>query len=79
VASFNVKDTEFEGTHITNIKGYQALVPIKIDQDSAFLSYLLPHFYESDTRKRKKRNAPSGSEKIHNGLTFNSKKHHVVM
>ena len=79
VASFNVKDTEFEGTHTANIKGYQVLVPIQIGQDGAFLSYSLPHFYDCDTRKRKKRNAPNGSEKVHYGLTFNDKSHHVEM
>ena len=79
VASFNVKDTEFEGTHTTNFKGYQVLVPIKVDQDGAFLSYSLPQFYDRDTRNRKKRNAPNGSEKIHNGLTLNGKSHHVEM
>jgi hypothetical protein len=42
-ASFNVKDTEFEGTP-TNIKG--VLIPIKIDQDGAFLSHSLLHFYD---------------------------------
>ena len=79
VASFNVKDTEFERTHTTNTKGYQVLVPIKIDQDGAFLSYSLTHFYDRDTRKRKKRSVPHGSEKVHYGLTFNGRSHHVEM
>ena len=77
-ASFIVKDTEFERTRATN-KGYQVLVPIRVDQDGAFLSYSLSHFYERDTRKRKKRNVPDDSEKVHYGLTFNGKRHHVEM
>jgi hypothetical protein len=79
VASFNVKDAEFERTHTTNIKGYQVLVPIKTDQDGAFLSYSFTHFYDRDTRNRKKRSVPNGSKKVHYGLTFNGKSHHVEM
>jgi len=78
VASFVVKDKEFEGTRVSNIKGYQVLVPIKVDQDGAFLSYSLSNFYERDTRRRK-RNAPNGSEEVHYGLTFNGKSHHLEM
>jgi hypothetical protein len=80
-ASFVVKDTEFEGTHVSNIKGYQVLVPIKVDQDGSFLFYSLSRFYERDTHKlkRNKRNAPNGSEKVHYGLTFNGKSHHLEL
>jgi hypothetical protein len=35
--------------------------------------------YDSDTRKRKKRTAPNGSDKVRHGLTFNGKSHHVEM
>jgi len=78
-ASFKFKDTEFEGTRATNINEYQVLVPIRVYQDGTFLSYSLSHFYERDTRKRKKRNVPDSSEKVHYGLTFNGKRHHVEM
>jgi hypothetical protein len=79
VAGFNVLDTEFDGTHTTNLKGCQVLVPSKIDQDGAFLSYSLPHFYECDTLMRKNRNAPNGSDKMHYSISFNGKSHHVEM
>ena len=74
VESLNVKDTEFEGTYTPDIKGYQALVPIKLDQDGEFLSYSLTQFYDRETPKRKKRCAPDGSDKVHYGLTFDGKK-----
>jgi hypothetical protein len=65
--------------HTTKLKGCQALVPRKIDQAGAFLSYSLPHFYERDTLMCNKRNAPNGSENMHYSLQFNAKNHHVEM
>ena len=79
VATVNVKETEFEGAHTKNIKEYEVLVPIKIDQDGKFLSYSLTQFYDRDPLKRKKRNVPGGSETLYYGLKFNGKIHHVEM
>ena len=78
MAIFIVKFIESEG-HTTDTKEYQVLVPTKIDEEGAFLSYSLPHFYDGDRRMRKKRNVPDASEKVHYGLTFNGKSHHVEM
>jgi hypothetical protein len=72
VESLNVKDTP-------NIKGYQVLVPIKLDKDGKFLSYSLTQFYDRETPKRKKRNAPDSFDKVHYGLTFDGKNHHLEM
>jgi hypothetical protein len=79
VSSSKVKDTEFEERYTRNIKGCQVLVPRKIDQDGAFLSYSLPHFYERDMRMRRKRKSPNDSDIVHYDLTFNGKSHQVEM
>ena len=79
VSSLQDRDTEFAGTSTPNIKGYQVLVPIKIDKDGKFLSYSVTHCYDRETPKRKKRSAPDGSDKVQYSLYFNGEYHHVEM
>jgi hypothetical protein len=55
------------------------LAPRKHNQDGDFLSYSLPHFYEHDPSRRRKRILPDDSEKVHYGLTFDGKDHHVEL
>jgi hypothetical protein len=42
-------------------------------------SYSLPHFYEHNPSRRRKRRLPDDSEKLHYGLTFDGKDHHVEL
>ncbi|XP_021935392.1 A disintegrin and metalloproteinase with thrombospondin motifs 12-like [Zootermopsis nevadensis] len=72
------ENREYNGRHTKNIKG-QVVVPRKVNQDSEFLSYSLPHFYERDTNRRRKREVPDESDKVHYGLTFNGMHHHVEL
>jgi hypothetical protein len=58
---------------------YEVLAPRKLNQDGDFLSYSLPHFYEHDSSRRRKRSLPDDSEKVHYGLTFDGKDHHVEL
>jgi hypothetical protein len=62
-----------------NIKDYEVLAPRKLTQDGDFLSYSLTHFYEHDLSRRRKRSLPDDSEKVHYGLTFDGKDHHVEL
>jgi hypothetical protein len=55
------------------------LAPRKLNQDGDFVSYSLPHFYEHDPSRRRKRSLPDDSEKLHYGLTFDGKDHHVEL
>jgi hypothetical protein len=52
---------------------------VKIRQDGDFLSYSLPHYYEHNPSRRRKRRLPDDSEKVHYGLTFDGKDHHVEL
>jgi hypothetical protein len=44
-----------------------------------FLSYSLPHFYEHEPSRRRKRSLPDDSEKVHYGLTFDGRDHHLEL
>jgi hypothetical protein len=52
---------------------------VKIRQDGDFLSYSLPHLYEHNPSRRRRRRLPNDSEKVHYGLTFDGKDHHVEL
>jgi hypothetical protein len=52
---------------------------VKIGQDGDFLSYSLPHFYEHNPSRRRKTRLPDDSEKVHYGLIFDGKGHHVEL
>jgi hypothetical protein len=52
---------------------------VKIREDGDFLSYSLPQFYEHNPSRRRKRRLPDDSEKVHYGLTFDVKGHHVEL
>jgi hypothetical protein len=68
---------EAEGRYTRNIKDYEVLAPRELNQDGDFLSYSLPHFYEHDPSRRRKRSLPENSDKVHYGLTFDGKDHHL--
>jgi hypothetical protein len=53
------------------------LAPRKLNQDGDFLSYSLPHSYEHDPSRRRNRSLTDDSEKVHYGLTFDGKDHHL--
>jgi hypothetical protein len=55
------------------------LLRIFCNQDGDFPSYSLLHFYEHDPSRRRKRSLPDDSEKVHYGLTFDGKDHHVEL
>jgi hypothetical protein len=61
----------------TTIKTSTVIAPRKLNQDGNFLSYSLPHFYEHKPSRRRKGSLPDDSEKVHYGLTFAGKDHHL--
>jgi hypothetical protein len=71
------RNKEPEGRYTRNIKDYEVLAPR--NQDGDFLSYSLPHFYEHDPSRRRKRSLPDDSQKVHYGLRFDGKDHHVEL
>jgi len=73
------KDGELHGRYTRNIRHYEVVIPRKVNHDGAFMSYLLPHFYEHDNSNRGRRSPPEESQKVHYDLTFNDKNHHVEM
>jgi hypothetical protein len=73
------RNKEPEGRYTRNIKDNEVLAPRKLNQDGDFLSYSLPHFYEHDPSRRRKRSLLDDSEKVHYGLTFDGKDHHVEL
>jgi hypothetical protein len=73
------RNKEPEGRYTRNIRDYEMLAPRKLNRDSDFLFYSLPHFYEHDPIRRRKRSLLDDSEKVHYGLTFDGKDHHVEL
>ncbi|XP_069698808.1 A disintegrin and metalloproteinase with thrombospondin motifs 12-like [Periplaneta americana] len=67
------------GRYTRNIEDYELVIPIKEDHEGAFVSHKLPHFYERDKTRRKKRMSPDDKDKVHIGLSFNGKHHHMEM
>jgi hypothetical protein len=70
---------EHEGRCTRNIKDHEVMAPRRLNQDGDFLSYSLPQFYKHDPSRRRKRSLSHDSEKVHYGLTFDGKDHHVEL
>ncbi|KDR20850.1 A disintegrin and metalloproteinase with thrombospondin motifs 12, partial [Zootermopsis nevadensis] len=67
------------GRYTRHIEDHKFLAPRKINKDGEFLSYSIPHFYERDTSRRKKRDLPDESEKVHYGLAIYGKEQLVEL
>jgi hypothetical protein len=66
------------GRYTRDIDDYELLVPRKVDEQGAFVSHVLPNFYRVDDRRRK-RDAPIESEKVHYGIQLDGEDHVVEL